>query len=132
MYRPSDFGGGILVTRKTLRNNQTTWESELLGWGSTRLVGVGDVPEGIRMSSSRLLTQMFHRLGTADASGTTTIQSYLNGTLIPGSAVSIIAPALTGTAFLNVYLSAGDVLTHQITVVGSTPGSRLSSHAIGT
>lgn len=123
----------VLGAAATVHSHLTAWALEVLGYSLTRAISVGDVPEGLRVSSARTLTQVYHRFGTADASGTTTIQSYLNGTLISGSAVSIVAPALAGaTGVLSIALAVGDVITHQITAVGTTPGARLSTQTVGT
>lgn len=111
----------------------TPWALEAILYGFTRSTAVSDLPEGLRINSARTLTQVFHRFGTADNSGTTTINSYLNGTLIAGSAVSIVAPAVVGnTGTISIALAAGDILTHRITAVGGAPGVRLTTQAVGT
>lgn len=109
------------------------WALEVLGFSGTRSTSATDVPDGTRVDSTRTLTQVYHRFGTADASGTTQIQSYKNGTLIPGSAVNITAPASSGgTGALSIALVVGDVITHQITALGTTPGARMSTQILGT
>jgi hypothetical protein len=105
------------------------WNIEEVVLSGARAVGPSTTSDGSRVPQPLTLEGVFHRLGTADASGTTTVSTRNNGTEV--ATVSIVAPATSGSAAVNVPLVAGDVLTHVVTVVGTTPGLRLTSQVTG-
>ena len=97
----------------------------------TRAVGPGEIPEGVRISRGSVFTGMLVRLGTADASGTTTVEIRKNGVAVVGTSVSIVAPALSGVITGSWSFPEGDILTVHTTAIGTTPGKRLTSDIIG-
>jgi hypothetical protein len=107
----------------------TTWSVEETVLQGARAAGASATSDGRRVPRAGTLEGVFHRLGTADASGTTTISTRKNGTEV--ATVSIVAPALTGTVAANVPVAVGDIITHVVTVVGVTPGLRLTSEVTG-
>jgi hypothetical protein len=100
------------------------WNIEEVVLSGARAVGPSTTSDGSRVPQPLTLEGVFHRLCTADASGTTTVSTQV-------ATVSIVAPATSGSAAVNVPLVAGDVLTHVVTVVGTTPGLRLTSQVTG-
>ena len=100
----------------------------VFGKDTARAVGSGDNPFGPKLQRAVLITGFTARCLTADASGSTTVQLYKNGTAISGTSLSITAAnqvagqSLTG---LSVALAAGDVLTCQVVSTGTTPGNGL-------
>ena len=95
----------------------------------TRAVGLGNLVDGIVIPYAMTLTSVKYRMGTADASGTTTVELRKNGSTVSGTSgtASTSPSAVTGTWSF----SAGDILTVYITAIGTTPGLRLTADVIG-
>jgi hypothetical protein len=99
----------------------------------TRAVGSGSNSLGVRIPRACKFTEFAVRFGTADASGTTTVNVYKNGAAITPTAASVTVGAAiqspTAPALINVggpwSFNAGDILTVNISAVGTTPGSGL-------
>jgi hypothetical protein len=95
---------------------------------STRATGLGQITEGISLPYACNIVSVKYRMGTADGSGTTTVELRKNGSTVSGTSgtASTSPTAVTGTwAF-----SAGDILTVYITAIGTTPGQRLTADII--
>ncbi len=98
-------------------------------WSDTRKVGVGDgfAPDGWEFTYPVTVTGFKVQLGTADASGASTvIQMQRNAVDVASANVSIAAGTRTGSATGTFAFAAGDVLTFSQTSVGTTPGKRAS------
>lgn len=95
---------------------------------STRATGTGQIPEGFAMPFACNIVSVKYRMGTADASGTTTVELRKNGSTVSGSSgtASTTPTAVTGSWGF----SAGDALTVYTTAVGTTPGLRLTADII--
>lgn len=91
----------------------------------TRATGTGQVSEGYTCQEAMTITSVAYRMGTADASGTTTVELRKNGSTVSGTSgtASTSPTAVTGSWSFAV----GDRLTVHITAVGSTPGKRLTA-----
>ena len=95
---------------------------------STRATGLGQIDDGVALPYACNVVSVKYRMGTADASGTTTVELRKNGSTVSGTSgtASTSPSAVTGTwAF-----AAGDILTVYITAVGTTPGLRLTADII--
>ncbi|MCD2109357.1 hypothetical protein O4214_30300 [Rhodococcus erythropolis] len=98
-------------------------------WSDTRKVGIGDgfAPDGWEFTYPVTVTGFKVQLGTADASGASTvIQMQKNAVDVASASVSIVAGARTGSATGTFAFAAGDVLTFSQTAAGTTPGKRAS------
>lgn len=101
--------------------------------GGTRQTGYGDMPEGIFLAQAATLLAVQFRIGTADASGTSTIALYSNTTnASTGSALTSGSTSLTTSTTNNKItltgpwtITAGTFLQVNATAVGTTPGNRL-------
>ena len=96
---------------------------------TTRATGLGQIPEGVELPFALNITSVKYKMGTADASGTTTVELRKNGSTVSGTSgtASTSPTAVTGTWSF----AAGDVLTVYITAVGTTPGQRLTAYIVG-
>lgn len=92
---------------------------------STRAVGLGELVDGIALPYAVTITSVKYRMGTADASGTTTVELRKNGVAVSGTSgtASTSPTAVTGTWSF----AAGDILTVYTTAIGTTPGKRLTA-----
>lgn len=89
----------------------------------TREVGLNKMEDGFEFPYNANVISVKYRMGTADASGTTTVELRKNGASISGSSgtANVSPSTITGSwAF-----SAGDKLTVYTTAIGTTPGKRL-------
>lgn len=115
-----------------LQTNLTKLEKEQIVYIQTlgtRATGAGEVPEGIELQFPVTITSVKYKMGTADASGTTTVELRKNGVAVSGTSgtASTSPTAVTGTwAF-----TTGDVLTVYTTAIGTTPGQRLTAYILG-
>lgn len=134
-------GGGDLSTNRTLSINNggitlahlsDAARTEPLPYyhtvSGTRAVGLGENVDGYRIPYAMTITSVAYQMGTADGSGTTTVELRKNGTTVAGSGgtASVTPTPVTGTfAF-----AAGDILTVYINTIGTTPGKRLTANMI--
>ncbi|UAK38458.1 hypothetical protein K8O93_01235 [Gordonia bronchialis] len=100
------------------------------GKDTTRATGTGDNPFGVKVRRAVRIKTVHFRCLTADASGNLVVELRKNGTAISGSSVTIaaasqVAGSVSGT--IDVDLAAGDILTVQVTGVGTTPGRGLTA-----
>ncbi|WP_159844954.1 hypothetical protein [Nocardia sp. CY41] len=89
--------------------------------------GTGDFPFGIKLQRDATFSSVTYRGVTADASGNLVVELRKNGSAVSGSSATIAAAnQLTGGTATGTYsYLAGDILTVQITGVGTTPGKGL-------
>lgn len=105
------------------------------GKDSTRALGTGDNPIGFRAPRAFVLQSVYFRAVTADASGNLAVRVNRNGSAITATATTIAAAnQLTGggQSGLGVSISAGDILTVEVTGIGTTPGKGLWIELAGT
>lgn len=95
----------------------------------TRAVGYGEMVYGVRIPKAITITSIHFRMGTADASGTTTCQLYSSATA--GAANTEIA-GTSGTAAIDptavtgsISIAAGTYLYVYTSAIGTTPGKGL-------
>jgi hypothetical protein len=103
------------------------------GASTTRAVGTGDFPFGIRLARAITFTSVTFRAATADASGNLVVELRKNGTQIATSVTTIAAASQVagGTTTGTWAFAAGDILTVQVTAIGSTPGKGLIADITG-
>lgn len=133
-------GGGSLAADRSLAiNNASVGVSQLataakkegitfIQTFNRREVGAGQIIDGFEMPFDCNIVSVKYRMGTADASGTTTVELRKNGSTVSGtSGTASTAPtAVTGSWGF----SAGEKLSVYTTAVGTTPGSRLTADII--
>ncbi len=94
----------------------------------------GDFPHGVRLSRAATFTEAVYRGVTPDASGNLVVELRKNGVAVSGSSATIAAAnqVAGGTATGTYAFAAGDILTVQITGVGTSPGKGLQVDLKGT
>ncbi len=101
----------------------------VFGKDTTRATGTGENPFGIKFRRAVSVKSIHYRVLTADASGNLVVQAYKNGTALasPSSAATIAAASqVAGSGISGPWsFAAGDILTVQITGIGTTPGKGL-------
>lgn len=104
------------------------------GKDTVRAAGTGDFPHGVRLARAATFTEAVYRGVTPDASGNLVVELRKNGVAVSGSAATIAAAnqVAGGTATGSYAFAAGDILTVQITGVGTTPGKGLQVDLKGT
>lgn len=95
-------------------------------------IGSNVLPPGLRVSDDVTLTDILARCGTAPTGSGLTVVVRANGTSV--GSVTIAAGATTGsTTGLTADLSTGDILTFDITAIGSTlPGADIALTLLGS
>jgi len=103
------------------------------GANTTRAAGTGDFPFGTRLQRAVTFTSVTYRAATADASGNLVVELRKNGVALSGSSATIAAASQVsgGTATGTWAFAAGDVITVQVTGVGTTPGKGLIADVRG-
>lgn len=103
------------------------------GKSTTRATGTGDFPFGVKLQRAATFTSVTYRANTADASGNLVVELRKNGSAVSGSSATIAAAnqVAGGTATGTYAFAAGDILTVQITGVGTTPGLGLIADIAG-
>lgn len=104
------------------------------GKDTTRAAGTGDYPHGIKLQRAATFTAVTYRAVTPDASGNLVVELRKNGVAVAGTSATIAAanqvagnsPVTGSWAF-----SVGDILTVQVTAVGTTPGKGLVADITG-
>lgn len=133
-------GGGTMEADRTLSINNggvgvsqlaTAAKKEGITYVQTlikRVTGLNMIDDGLTMPFDCNIVSVKYRMGTADASGTTTVELRKNGSTVSGSSgtASTSPSAVTGSWGF----SAGDKLTVYTTAVGTTPGNRLTADII--
>ncbi len=133
-------GGGALSADRTLAiNNASVGVSQLstaakkegITYVQTlikRVTGLNMIDDGLIMPYDCNVVSVKYRMGTADASGTTTVELRKNGSAVSGTSgtASTSPTAVTGSWGFT----AGDKLTVYTTAVGTSPGNRLTADII--
>jgi len=94
---------------------------------TTRAVGTGDFPFGVKLQRAITFSSVTFRAATADASGNLIVELQKNGSTVSGTSTTIAAASQVagGTSTGTWSFAAGDVLTVVVTGVGTTPGKGL-------
>lgn len=110
---------------------QPPFQLELLLRAGTASVADNVLPPGVRIGYALTLTDFYLRAGTAPTGSALTVEVNLNGVLV--ATVTIAAGATSGSLLGQaIAVAAGDVLTFDITAVGSTtPGADLALSIVG-
>jgi hypothetical protein len=97
------------------------------GSNTVRATGTGDFPFGIKLQRAITFTSATYRVATADASGNLVVELRKNGSAVSGSSATIAAASQVagGTATGTWAFAEGDVITVQVTTIGTTPGKGL-------
>lgn len=97
------------------------------GAKSTRAVGTGDFPFGVKLQRAVTFSSVTFRVATADASGNLVVELRKNGTQVSGTPTTIAAAnqVAGGTTTGTWAFAAGDILTVHISAIGTTPGKGL-------
>lgn len=97
------------------------------GSNTTRATGTGDFPFGVKLQRAITFSSVTYRASTADASGNLVVELRKNGVAVSGSSATIAAANQVsgGTATGTWAFAAGDIITVQVTGVGTTPGKGL-------
>lgn len=88
-----------------------------------RAVGYGQNSIGVKLVRNVTFTSVVYRCGTADNSGSLTVEIRKNGSAVSGTSATIAAASQVtgGSATGSWAFSAGDILTVYITAVGGSP-----------
>jgi len=100
----------------------------VFGKDTTRSAGTGDNPFGHKLQRNVTIQSVTFRCLTADASGNLVVEIRKNGTSVSGTSTTLSAANQVGgvtTSGLSSTFSAGDIITVQVTGVGTTPGKGL-------
>ncbi len=101
---------------------------------TTRSAGTGDFPFGIKLQRAITFSAVHYRAATADASGNLVVELRKNGVAVSGTAATIAAASqvaggsVTGGSWA---FAAGDIITVQVTGVGTTTGKGLIADLAG-
>ena len=106
----------------------------VFGKDSARAAGTGDFPFGVKLQRAITFSSATFRALTADASGSLVVGLYKNGVAVSGATASIAYTQQVSGLTLNGTwaFAAGDIITVQVTGVGSTPGKGLIADIKGT
>ncbi len=120
-----------LATTAFVQSASKPYDISVLAFGeaTTRTTGTGDFSLGIRCPRAFLLTEIYFRCKTADASGNLVVEIQKNGVQVASTPTTISAAnqvAGGGQTGLSASFAAGDILTINITTVGTTPGVGLT------
>ncbi len=101
---------------------------------TVRAIGTGDNPFGVRLGRAVTATAVTYRCATAAASGNLVVELRKNGAAVPGTSASIPAANQVAGATVtgNWAFAAGDVVTVNVTAVGTTPGKGLVADITAT
>lgn len=103
------------------------------GANTARATGTGDFPFGVQLQRAITFSSVTFRCATADASGNLVVELRKNGVAVSGTSTTIAAAnqVTGGTSTGTWSFAAGDILTVQITAVGTTPGKGLCADIKG-
>lgn len=123
--------GAATLTNKTLGSSVTGQVADIclvaFGASTAREAGTGDNPFGVKLQRDVTFSAVTYRAATADASGNLVVELRKNGVAVAGSSATIAAASQVagGTVTGSWAFAAGDVLTVEITAVGTGPGDGL-------
>ncbi|MEV0247983.1 hypothetical protein AB0H76_15425 [Nocardia sp. NPDC050712] len=128
-------GDSRLTDTRTPTTGTVPYDVSFIAFGkdTTRATGTGDNPFGLKLQRAVTFTSVTYRVATADASGNLVVELRKNGSAVSGSSATIAAAnqVAGGTATGTYAFAAGDILTVQITGVGTTPGKGLIADILG-
>ncbi|MGV9666921.1 hypothetical protein [Nocardia niigatensis] len=103
------------------------------GKDTTRAVGTGDFPFGVKLQRAVTFSSWTIRGATDGSGGNLVVELRKNGTAVPSSAITVAGGSQVagGTATGTFAYAAGDILTIGITGVGTTPGKGLIADMLG-
>ena len=137
----ADVSGAVADTDSRLTNARTPTAAGqvadvfVMAFSSatTRAVGLGDFACGIKLQRAVTFTSVTFRAVTADASGNLVVELRKNGTQVSGASTTVAAASQVagGTSTGTWAFAAGDILTVQVTAVGTTPGKGLVADLTG-
>lgn len=112
----------------------------MMSHSGLRATGIGDLAVAQYVGRAFTLTKVVYQFDTADASGSTTVETRRNGSQVTSSSIAVTAANQvdgTGTeaartVTINQSFAVGDRITPWITGVGTTPGRGLRAYYFGT
>lgn len=108
------------INRKTF-DQLAAWEPVIKGmYPTARAVGQASMP--LYITTNRTIGAVAYLLGTADATGSMTVELRANGTTIAGTSATIAAGQVQGVAAGTFTFITGQKITIHVTSVGGTPG----------
>ncbi|MDV6271118.1 hypothetical protein [Rhodococcus globerulus] len=116
-----------LYNTRTPTTGTVPYDITYAAQSGARLVGLGDVPAGIKLKRAVTFSEVTFHCETADASGNLVAEIRKNGTAVSGTSTTIAAAnqVAGGTSSGTWAFAAGDILTIYVTGVGTTPGKGL-------
>ncbi|WP_446224990.1 hypothetical protein ACTWPB_07690 [Nocardia sp. IBHARD005] len=124
-----------LSNTRTPTAGTSPYDLNVCGFGkdTVRAAGTGDFPMGVKLQRAAVFTSVTYRASTPDASGNLVVELRKNGVAVSGSAATIAAASQVagGTSTGSWSFSVGDILTVQVTAVGTTPGKGLVADITG-
>lgn len=104
------------------------------GAATVRTTGTGDFPFGVKLQRAVTLTSVTYRCITASSSGNLVVELRKNGSTVAGSSATIAAAnQVTGGTVTGTWtFASGDILTIQVTTVGTGPGLGLIADITGS
>ncbi|MFH5211437.1 hypothetical protein ACHIPZ_25015 [Antrihabitans sp. NCIMB 15449] len=139
----ADFGTGAgkvtqgndarLTDTRTPTVGTSPFDVSFVAQTGTRATGLGDVAAGIKFRRAVTFSSAHFHCETADASGNLSAEVCKNGSATGMPAVTIAAASqVAGAAASGTYsFAAGDVMTVNVTAVGTTPGKGLVVDLLG-
>ena len=131
----ADVTNAVATSDSRLSDNRTPTAAgqvadvSIVGFGAAtaRAVGTGDFPFGVKLQRAITFTSVTFRVATADASGNLVVELRKNGTQVAGTPTTIAAASQVagGTTTGTWAFAAGDIISVQVTAVGTTPGKGL-------
>ena len=131
----ADVTDAVATSDSRLSDNRTPTAAgqvadvSIVGFGAAtaRAVGTGDFPFGVKLQRAVTFTSVTFRVATADASGNLVVELRKNGVQVAGTPTTIAAASQVagGTSTGTWAFAAGDIITAQVTAVGTTPGKGL-------
>lgn len=131
----ADVTDAVATSDSRLSDNRTPTAAgqvadvSIVGFGAAtaRAVGTGDFPFGVKLQRAITFSSVTFRAATADASGNLVVELRKNGTQIATSVTTIAAASQVagGTTTGTWAFDAGDIISVQVTAVGTTPGKGL-------
>lgn len=96
---------------------------------TTRAVGTGDFPFGVKLQRAVTFSAVTYRCHTADASGSLRVELRKNGVAVAGTALTADFSTQVGSGTVITggpwAFAAGDIITVYVTLIGTTPGKGL-------
>lgn len=105
----------------------------VFGANTTRAVGTGDFPFGVKLQRAVTFTSVTYRCATNDAGGNMIVELRKNGAPIVSSSTPIQPAAqVSGATVTGSWaFAAGDIITINVSQVGSAPGNGLIADIAG-